>query len=139
MAYCWRFGTFGAMKRSLALLFLAFYLMGSTEIMELCKLPVLFHHYNEHKEKSKDLGFLDFLKAHYTEQTDQDADQNKDQQLPFKSPDINSLGSGFFLVEGETSIQAEPRMECNAQYSDYCNQPLYFGFLSSIWQPPKSC
>lgn len=127
------------MKRSLTLLFLAFYLIGSTEILELCKLPVLFHHYNEHKEKSKDLGFLDFLKAHYTEQTELDADQNKDQQLPFKSPDINSLGSGPFLVECETSIQAEPRMEMDGLYTDYCDRTFTSDFLSSVWQPPKTC
>jgi hypothetical protein len=57
------------------------------------KLPVLFQHFQEHKEIQR-VNFIDFLVMHYWGDDQNDNDGDRDMQLPFK----NISGYSFQLV-----------------------------------------
>ena len=54
---------------------------------ELCKLPVLYDHFVEHRNLDKSIDMLDFLSMHYLGHDLDDNDQDRDMQLPFKKVD----------------------------------------------------
>src|SRR3954462_3822335 len=58
------------------------YLVSSTEVHELLRLPLLVKHYQEHKQQVADITFWEFLVMHY--ETDVPHD-DQDMRLPFKT------------------------------------------------------
>jgi hypothetical protein len=104
------------------------------------KLPLLIEHYEEHKEENKGLTFLGFLEMHYAQNTPQDGDYDKDMKLPFKSTTTSNLASISFCA-------ALPQYKQNPilyyrndkqQFPDF-SFTYSSAYLSTIWQPPKSC
>ncbi|MDO8998633.1 MAG: hypothetical protein Q7W45_02630 [Bacteroidota bacterium] len=128
------------MKRFLAISLLSFYILSITELNQLVKLPLLFEHYNEHKEKDSKITLLEFLSKHYAEDEDNDGDEDKEMKLPFKSHDgcINNISNAFVSNNFE-GLFIKPNYSKNKPYYIYTEQFLTSTFLSSIWQPPKSC
>ncbi len=61
------------------------YLFGATEASQLLKLPVLVQHYYEHKAGNASVTLVQFLHMHYMGQDDNDNDDLRDMQLPFKT------------------------------------------------------
>jgi hypothetical protein len=119
---------------------LSVYLISLTELNQLVKIPVLIEHFIEHKEKNTELSLWQFLDMHYAHGDVKDADYDRDMQLPFKSHDgcISSLMPVF--VPGSFSLILERPIPLeNNNYFIYTEQFLNSAFLSSIWQPPKSC
>jgi hypothetical protein len=127
------------LKKFAAILFLSIYLISTTELHQLAKLPLLLEHFGEHKEQNNQLTFLEFLTIHYSGETNKDADYEKDMQLPFKSHDgcvttfiaayIAPSLSSFVLKEFSEKITSFPSFEDCFLSSNY---------LSNIWQPPKN-
>lgn len=128
------------MKRVFAILFLSIYLISITELIELVKLPALVEHFIEHKEENSQLSFLKFLSMHYSQNDDHDGDKEKDMKLPFKSHDgcINTVSIAFVSGHFEHAI-LKPVFTESKSYSIHSEQFLQSSYLSSIWQPPKSC
>ena len=62
------------------------------------KLPVLFQHFNEHKEIKK-VSFIDFLEMHYWGEDQNDDDADRDMQLPFKNISGYSLHFVFIPTD----------------------------------------
>lgn len=91
---------FNFLKKYISLLFISLYLFGYTNFGEVSKIGLLVEHFQEHSSESS-IGFIDFLKMHYSLQNKKDSDFNKDMSLPFKSLDSNSFSvhSGYFLPE----------------------------------------
>jgi hypothetical protein len=126
------------MRFSAAILFTAIYLFSFTEMHELVRLPNLFRHYQEHITQSSEVGFVDFLLAHYG-----GAAHNGDhdhQNLPF-DPAHGGAHSGHpapvsltepFQTQFRRPSEAlshksqEPRSRINSEY------------YLTIWQPPKA-
>ncbi|MBE2289412.1 MAG: hypothetical protein IAE95_07655 [Chitinophagaceae bacterium] len=50
------------------------------------RLPVIFIHFAEHLEKNHSITLVGFLTMHYNGSDAVDSDDEKDKQLPFKSP-----------------------------------------------------
>lgn len=119
------------------MLFMIF-MVFSTEMYQLCKIPQLFIHYTEHHSTNNDLSFSEFFSMHYSTDDDHDADIEKDMKLPFKSHDNCShimlsiphsdINQSLFIPTKEHSLLIL-RMEQSTAYS---------ADLPSIWQPPKS-
>lgn len=128
------------MKKLIAIFFLSVYLISLTELNQLVKIPVLIEHFIEHKEKNTELSIWQFLDMHYAHDDVNDKDYDRDMQLPFKSHDgcISSLMPVFVPVSFTTNLPKAIPSEKN-EYSVYTEQFLNSAFLSSIWQPPKSC
>jgi hypothetical protein len=61
------------------------FVVNSNEFAQLCKLPVLLHHFLDHRAKTGGLTFAGFLLQHYTRETSSDNDEQEDNRLPFKN------------------------------------------------------
>jgi hypothetical protein len=121
-------------------LFLAIYLLSSTQLKELLKLPLLVEHFMEHKELNAQMSFIDFLCVHYAEGNVKDADYEKDMRLPFKSAE-NSLSSYLSFYLPALNFKQDLIVHFTEQKQSFpCYNFTYSSaFLSSIWQPPRSC
>jgi len=125
----------------LAALLLTGYLVSTTELCQLLKLPVLVEHYFEHKEKSPGMSVVDFLTFHYKgdhlENHPHDDDYEQDQKLPFMMP--NNLLQVVCVSSQPVTLESDDRGRTN----DVRKTPLRNDrfaddtFLSAIWQPPK--
>ena len=129
---------FVTMKSKIALVLLLTYLFTSTHISELCKLPALVSHYNEHKHEQPAMSFWSFLCIHYAHGEVNDRDFDKDMKLPFKSH-TNCFSCSITYLEPApvydffNKIYFNAYTQPNFKYaSSYI--PSYF---SSIWQPPQ--
>jgi hypothetical protein len=122
----------------MAILLMSVFLCANTEMYQLFKLPVLLHHYLEHRQNDHSISFLAFLKEHYVNEHAQ-ASQHHHERLPFKS---HSCAGGHISL-------ADPELPVFTLCKDMsvAKQPLMLykepnhsnSFVSRIWQPPKSC
>lgn len=78
-------------RHSTGLFLLVLYLAAATPLAELAKLPVLFEHFQEHRQESPDISVLDFFRIHYFNGNNRDADFSRDMQLPFKTLEASSF------------------------------------------------
>jgi len=127
------------MKAVVSILLLTIHLFTATEVSQLIKLPVLFEHYNEHKQEEASITFASFLYRHYFTDHSNDGHPDRDSQLPFHS---HEHCSGHQLVVLPThydqviSLPVLPvEQKQNFSFSDQCIPLVY---LSCIWQPPKA-
>ena len=124
----------------LSILLLSAYLISSTEISQMLKLPLLLEHFNEHKSLNEGLTLWSFMVMHYTNNDVKYADHDKDMQLPFKSKEgsLNILSVSF--IQNFTSIKIINPFERELKIYMIKNDHVFNStFLSNIWQPPKSC
>jgi len=124
----------------LSILLLSAYLISSTEISQMLKLPLLLEHFNEHKSLNEGLTLWSFMVMHYTNNDVKYADHDKDMQLPFKSKEgsLNILSVSF--IQNFTSIKLVNPFERELKIYMIKNDHVFNStFLSNIWQPPKSC
>ena len=101
---------------------------------------MLVHHYIEHKKQNQKISFTDFLNMHYVMADDGDGDTAEDMQLPFKSDNTcgNVCSIGCVSQSNyQLTIKVTPT-ESNI-FNNHSVEFLSSAFLSSIWQPPKSC
>nr|WP_121271145.1 hypothetical protein [Pedobacter schmidteae] len=126
------------MKKQIILFILSIYLISGTELRELIKLPVLFQHFYEHKALNSEISFSTYLADHYNSIPHSDNDEERDNQLPFKTPGFNGL-----------SMQAIPQFYCNYVKSPiraiipndsfpYTENCVPAPDCGQIWQPPKA-
>lgn len=126
------------MKKLLAILILGVYLLSSTELYQLMKLPFLVEHFITHKEKNKDLSFYNFLSMHYDNEDVNDGDQDQDRKLPFKSHQNFTLSTNFTF--NPCTITCEIPKSFILLFDSailYQNTSFRNSFQSAIWQPPK--
>jgi hypothetical protein len=128
------------LKKFVAILFLTIYVVSATELHEFFKLPQLVEHFIEHKSKNSKTTLIDFLTMHYTSSKDGNSHDTDDTQLPYKSHQQceNLSHTGFISFHNfELSIKTIP-IEAKS-YNTYSSEFISSSYLSSIWQPPKSC
>jgi hypothetical protein len=124
------------MRRYVILFIIALYALGSTELHELLKLPVLTAHFIEHQQHDPKISFWEFIHEHYGVPQPMDADYKKDVELPFKS----NITFVFHIVVAPT----EP-VYFNTTYSYpilqhsiiYQNRFVAKKQCKDIWQPPR--
>lgn len=128
------------MKKAIPIFFLAIYLLSTTQLIELLKLPILFEHYREHSQINKNLSIIAFLDIHYAQPTIIDDDYDKDMQLPFKSLDCFSNVLTFYFNQVQL-LGLSPKVQYTSSTSSFNSYQFFYSsaFLSSIWQPPKFC
>ena len=125
------------MKKFLAISFIAIFLISTTEVKQLLKLPILVHHFFEHKHLNNDLTLSAFLYMHYVVNHDNDADYDKDKRLPFKTHDSNNnFSAGIFHVH-EHTIGVSYILSSSKKHSVVADGLYSSAHLAAIWQPPK--
>ncbi len=131
---------FAVVKKAISIFFLAIYLLSTTQLGELLKLPILVHHFVEHKTENKNLSFLAFLEIHYAHGSPHDADYDKDMKLPFKTISHSNIASISFCTP-IPNFKHNPIVyfQSNKQQFSAYSFTYSSAFLSSIWEPPKYC
>ena len=125
------------MIKYLAIFFLLVYALGATPIGQICKLPALVEHFQQHETEKKDLSILSFLKMHYFNGDPIDADHEEDMKLPFKTTSSDFGASQWvssftvfimpqLLTDYEESMSFTPK-----------SLVLFSSYLSAVWQPPR--
>ncbi len=125
------------MKKWVSILLLSLYLLSTTELNQLLKLPVLIEHYVEHKNLNPEMTLLAFFKMHYDHPV-KDADYKTDRKLPFI---IHSTLSLVFTLNTDFSfeISGSDYKYFHIQNIPSLDENLYIkGYLQSIWQPPRA-
>ncbi len=135
-----KFFIFTTLKKIITISFLFFFLFANTELHQLLKLPVLLHHFIDHKETDNTISFLDFVKKHYGEKNSNSHNHNNEhEKLPFKSNDgcgivhssIAFCASYSFVFNYQTPVISNNNVNYSENYISSAIQ-------SSIWQPPKT-
>ncbi|RXK58164.1 hypothetical protein ESA94_19330 [Lacibacter luteus] len=128
------------MKKFICILFLGAYLVSSTELRQLLKFPLLLQHYAEHRQQDHSLSLVAFFALHYNDEDIIDLDYSKDQQLPFKSQGGYS-GAALSIGVPASFYISVPKPVHSAAIERYIPNDDFISavFLSSIWQPPRSC
>jgi hypothetical protein len=85
-------------NKKAAYIFLAIYLLGATELSQLLKIPLLIEHYTEHKLDNGNLSLLSFMYMHYVGDDGDTTDEQKDQNLPFKSAHFQMQNTVVFSI-----------------------------------------
>jgi hypothetical protein len=123
-------------KKWVSILLLGFYLVSTTEGVQLLKIPILIMHFRDHQQQNPALTFVAFMKMHY-HHPKKDADYKTDRKLPFVSHSIH-FGSVFtlnpvfrFVLKKEAPVVLKSEISSKREIY-YVNS-----ILQSIWQPPK--
>lgn len=131
--------TFISMKKMFAIFFLSAYLISTTELSQLLKLPVLVEHFIIHKQKNPKISVICFLVLHYNNHLKNhphDDDYEQDQNFPFLAhTDVLTFffvyTPPYFEIKVKFPLSRESAvLPFNDTFSDN-------NFLSSIWQPPR--
>lgn len=72
-------------------------------LTELCRIPLLVEHFEEHENTNQEISFLSFLNEHYSENDSSDSDHGN---LPFKSH-VQTV-SLLLAIESKSKI-SEPK------------------------------
>jgi len=126
------------MIRVSAIGFLLIYLVAYTEAHQLLRLPIFFTHLKEHRQQVPQLGLIDFIQLHYFSGNPKDADQERDNQLPFKSNDCVASPYSIAIltvVSLERFLIIPERVSKTSIYKSPLNSA---SFHYSIWQPPRA-
>jgi hypothetical protein len=110
------------MRRIITISFLAVYFLGNTEVGQLVNLPKLITHYQQHQQLNSKVSFVGFVSMHYFGDDGITADDNQDNELPFRQlhkpfsaiayivPPIASFNSSttFITPEKLSIVKKEP-------------------------------
>ncbi len=126
-----------------AILFLFTYLLSTTELIQLLKLPVLVEHFVEHKSQQPEMTILEFITLHYNgdhlDNHPEDDDYDQDKKLPFITHNnvlsVYCISTPDFIVDLQHKISQDDMLKLQV-YNEAFIENTY---LSTIWQPPKSC
>lgn len=128
------------MRKLTAIVFLFSFLLATTELYQLLKLPQLVAHYIEHRKEDRSLSMLAFLSLHYAQGDVRDADYEQDMKLPFKTCDSTPHAASFVcLPEPPGHFNPTPVLLIDRQKPVDLNLYLPSSYKASIWQPPRHC
>lgn len=126
---------FYQMNKLIALFLISVFMCANTSVGQLLKIPNLFEHYQEHKNSTvaSSLSFVDFIKLHYSENSDHNHDSHQD--LPFKT--IESTSNLIFLISFETIKIQITNFYLGSKRHFFYKDLVESSPLTSIWLPPK--
>lgn len=125
------------MKKVISILLLSLYLVSTTELYQLLKIPDLIEHYCEHRALNPDMSLTAFLRAHYNHPV-KDRDYGKDQRLPFiiHSAPLALVFTMSQALSFEPAIYTSGTIALNKIPSK--DEDLrYKGFIGPVWEPPR--
>jgi hypothetical protein len=125
------------MKQTKAIALLLLYLLVNTELHQMLSLPVLFEHYQEHKQGNKDISILSFITMHYSSETKGSDDQHH-QQLPFKGKHCEEVTTSIFLPTDNLSPLMSNTFNSSEKTTIYKSPFNSSSFHFTIWQPPRA-
>lgn len=101
-------------------------------LTEVCRIPLLLEHFEEHEKTNQEISFLSFLNEHYSENDSSDSDHG---DLPFKSH-VHTV-SLLLAIESKFKI-SEPKEFIEVQSFTF---PSSIGNVANttiaVFQPPQ--
>ena len=126
------------MRRANAVAFLLLYLLSSTELHEIVRLPLLLEHFVEHKQKNGDVSFVVFIALHYFAGDSKDGDYQRHQQLPFKEGHCEEVYASI-VIPVESFDGSSPSIPYSlVKMEIYASLFNSSSFQFTIWQPPRA-
>jgi hypothetical protein len=124
------------MKAVFSILFSCWFLLGSfmpgNDAEELAKMPLLYHHFQEHLQNGQSTGLLDFLEEHFSESA---SAKQEHQNLPFvkhSQPCLVFILPGFFFQPQPPALSVLPK----SAFPELV--PALLSAFPEAWQPPRS-
>lgn len=132
------FSYFALVKRLIAISFLLVFISANTAFGELLKLPILIHHFWEHRQAASNETIIDFLCEHYSDTIQHDDDKHHDhEKLPFKSADCHFAQVVITVPEQRFLIEKKIFFIPTIKQPIYNIEPHANEYLHLIWQPPR--
>lgn len=129
---------FTFLKKALSIVLLSMYLLSATQLGQLCKLPAVFTHYQEHQQHDPHLTLIEFFVIHYASDFVEDEDYKQDQKLPFKTIDNSLSYSLGAIVNQPIQWQCWRFLPFQLKHaSAFVDTGIPSSFIQSIWQPPR--
>lgn len=126
------------MRKLAAIFIVSVYLFGATEASQLLKLPVLVQHYYEHKAGNASVTLVQFLHMHYMGHDDNDNDNLRDMQLPFKTMNDYCMIAFNSLPPQKIQMNEVVYYEVQQEFT-LLNDAAPFSFsVEDIFQPPRT-
>jgi len=125
-------------KKLFTLCFVSLYLISTTELREIVKLPVLIQHFYEHKALNHEITFSVYLSDHYNAIPHTDNDEERDNQLPFKTADLNNLSMPAIPAFYEHHFKKTVCIRNGNVHSLYIESFIPAPDEGKVWQPPKA-
>ena len=123
----------------MAAIFLAgVYFFGATEASQLLKLPVLVQHYYEHKAGNASVTLVQFLHMHYMGHDENDADNLRDMQLPFKTMDDCCMIAYNSLPPQKIQLSEIAEHEMQQEFTLLNDAAPFSISVEDIFQPPRT-
>ncbi|MBL0309607.1 MAG: hypothetical protein IPP77_08015 [Bacteroidetes bacterium] len=122
------------MKRILAISCLFVFLCANTELYQLLKLPVLFHHYLEDHHST----FTEFLYEHYNNnQTHSDNHHHDHQNLPFKTTGCGTTHTTL-AFNNQNNLSLCRLNDGSEKIISIYKEVIYSSSIfNKVWQPPQ--
>lgn len=110
--------------------------MFNSALGELFKLPDFLIHFSEHRTQDKSIGICDFIYMHYVGSDQNDSDQDKDMQLPFKK--VEDPFSFQIAVFSNSNFISENQLEFIDAYLQiiFKNSQPQTPPLAELFRPP---
>lgn len=125
------------MRRVFFITFMSIYLLGSSEFIQLFRLPMVFVHYKNHLADNEKLDFFYFLSSHYNAVGDGIVSDNQEEnQMPFMQ--VNNHTSticfvSFLKVKLEAPIPKFFKTNYSTNRDDYIPEV----YALSLLRPPS--
>lgn len=125
------------MKRLLVIIVIFQFLGAYRLLPEAAKIPFLISHY---LETERDHNFLEFLKEHYTAESEHHGQGHNHQNLPFKNSDDGN--SHRVNINYYSDISHSPELKLVLPVlnrSEFYPDNFFYSpsFSNTIWQPPR--
>lgn len=123
---------FAAMLRWFSILCSMTYILATTNVAEVLKVPVFIEHLMEYEG-----NFMEFMVEHYDNHKP-DSDWNTDQKLPFINPPV-VLMIHAQLPEITFHFEQIKEFKVSQKTTSYQEKDFSNTYLSRIFQPPRFC
>jgi len=109
----------------------------TTNLCQLVKLPMLYTHFQEHRQRNHNCDISSFLSMHYWGQDLDDNDDDRDMQLPFKKCDIHA--PLFLFVQHSKTIAPRPAYSPLRNNFGFDHDDAYYNpALEALFRPPRA-
>lgn len=120
------------MKRYAAIFFAVAYLLATTSLVEVMKLPILVDHFVGHEQ-----DLITFMVHHYGGH-EVDEDWEEDMKLPFMA-DSALMFMVFNLPDSKLSLKPKASPFAPKKRVFWDDADVTSSYLSGIFQPPRAC
>lgn len=125
------------MIRTIVTLIAILFFTINTHLLELMKLPLLYHHYCEHKSQDPSINFIYFIAIHYHSMHSEETSENHE-SLPYKSFKAGIPYSAAMLEE-RLALDHHSFLNKFIPVKTPYRPDIHKIHLSyNIWQPPRA-